>query len=268
MRDYEPPLRLYERVASALIGTPLQRPAEWLRRLTEGPRRRRHPELREIYIEGERIQRVIERAVTSSTNCVDVGAHLGSILSEFVRLSPSGRHIAIEPIPAKARRLKRKFPHVEVHQVALGAETRDVEFHYNPRRSGFSGLARPLGQAESRRITVKCRRLDDIVPPNMPIGFIKVDVEGAELHVLNGSRRVIAESQPIIVFECTASGLSAFGLKPAQILSFFSDIHYGVFLLKDWLSGGALVDLPKLESSMVYPFQAFNFVAAPASGPG
>ena len=179
-------MQWYERIASILIGTSLQRPAEGLRWVASLPKRLRHPELHEIFVEGERIKRLIEKAITANTNCIDVGGHLGSILCEFVRLSPNGRHIAIEPLPYKADWLKRKFPEVKVHQVALGEEEKEVEFFYNPRRSGLSGLLQHGGRDELKIIKVECKRLDDIVPLDMPIGFLKVDVEGGEYGVLKG----------------------------------------------------------------------------------
>ena len=77
---------------------------------------------------------------------------------------------------------------------------------------------------------------------------------------------MISESQPIVLFECTNTGLSTFGLKAKEVFSFFEDdMRYRIFLIKDWLAGGAPLDLPRFEASMVYPFLAFNYVAAPRS---
>jgi FkbM family methyltransferase len=266
MPQFAFPIRWYEWIASTLIGTPLQRPADGLRWVAELPKRFRHPELHEIFVESKRTARLIEKAVTDNTNCIDIGGHLGSVLCQFVRRSPNGRHIAIEPIPYKANWLKLKFPQVEVHQVAVGEEEKEAEFFYNPRRSGFSALLPQSGTGELKIIKVGCKRLDEIVPLDMPVGFLKVDVEGGELGVLKGARRVISESQPIILFECTRTGLSTFGLTAKDVFSFFEDdILYRIFLIKDWLLGGRPLDLPRFEASMVYPFQAFNYVAASRS---
>ncbi len=110
--------------------------------------------------------------------------------------------------------------------------------------------------------------LDDLVPEKKPIGFMKLDVEGAELYVFLGARRILSESRPIVLFECASSGISGFGITPAQIFGFITqDLDYRVFFLKDWLAQGPPLELPKFESAMKYPFQAFNFVAAPRSLP-
>jgi FkbM family methyltransferase len=258
-------MSLYEWIASSLIGTPLQRPAEHMRWLWQLPSRLRHPELREIYLEQERIKSLMGRTITPEMNCIDVGCHLGTVLYEMTRLSPNGKHIAVEPIPYKAAWLRRRFPAVEVHQIVLGAEDATVEVFYDPRQSGYSSLGRHahLGEA-ARAITVECKRLDDIVPAGRPIGFLKVDVEGAEFHVFRAARRVLSESQPVVLFECTQSMIAPLGLTAHQVFSLLTEeIHYRIFFLKDWLSGGLPLELPAFEASMVYPFRAFNYVAVP-----
>jgi FkbM family methyltransferase len=250
-----------------VIGTPLQRPAEHLRRLWQLPTRLRHPELREVHLEQDRIRSLMRRTITAEMNCIDVGCHLGSVLHEITRLSTNGKHIAIEPVPYKAAWLRRRFPAVEVHEIVLGEEEATVELFYDPRQSGFSSLGRHahLGEA-TRVITVACKRLDDIVPAGRPIGFLKVDVEGAEFHVLRGARRLLRESQPVVLFECTRTMIAPLGLSAHQVFSLLTEeIRYDIFLLKDWLSGGLPLDLPSFEASMVYPFQAFNYVAVPQS---
>jgi FkbM family methyltransferase len=179
-------------------------------------------------------------------------------------MSPQGHHIAIEPIAYKAAWLRRKYPQVQIHNVALGDQTGVADFHWNPRRSGFSSLKGPGAGAGVSSFEVEIKRLDDLVPVDRSIGFIKVDVEGAELYVLRGAQRVLAASRPIVLFECTRSGMSHFGITAAEVFDFITkEINYHIFLLKAWLSQGPPLDLPGFERAMTYPFQAFNFVAAP-----
>ena len=142
--------------------------------------------MREIFLESKRSHMVLHRAITPEMNCIDVGCHLGSVLDEIVKLAPRGRHIAIEPLAYKAAWLKRKFPAVEVHQLAIGEGDAIVDFFYQPRRSGFSGL-RKHGVGDQTMLSVQCRSLDDIVPLDRPIGFIKIDVEGGEYSVFRGA---------------------------------------------------------------------------------
>jgi FkbM family methyltransferase len=256
-------MSLYEYAASSIVGTPLRRPVEAVRGLYRLAASIRHRDLREVMLEERRLRQLLKRAVTPEMNCIDVGCHLGSFLAEVKRLAPRGHHLAVEPLPYKAEWLKRKFPSVDVYQLALGEEEAIVDFFYQPRHSGFSGLRRH-GGGEATTLQVKCCRLDDIIPPGRPIGLLKIDVEGGEYGVLRGARRVLAESRPLIVFECTQSGLSAFDNSASQVFSLLAREHmYHIFLFKDWLAGAPPLELADFESAMVYPFKAFNFVAVP-----
>ena len=256
-------MQMYEWIASAVIGTPLERPAEGLRWLKGWPARLRNPGPREIYLEGARTARLMKAAITDGMNCIDVGCHLGSVLQKIVELSPRGRHIAVEPIPYKAAWLRQKFPAVDVHQVALGEEEGPAEFFFNPRQSGFSGLKAHHPTGNTNKITVACKRLDDLVPADRPIGFMKVDVEGGEYSALRGASRIVTGSRPVILFECTNSGIVSFGVSAGQVFALFKDeLGYRIYLIKDWLAGAPPLSLSEFEASMVYPFKAFNYVAS------
>jgi len=99
--------------------------------------------------------------------------------------------MAFEPMPDKAEWLRKKFPEVEVHAKALGAEPGLATLSINQTRSGLSGL-KPFGDAsdEFTEMDVEIARLDDPVPADREISFLKIVVEGAELSVLQGAVRV------------------------------------------------------------------------------
>lgn len=246
-----------------LIRTPLEIPAEKIRGLLEFSQIRKHPELTDIYIEPLRIEQMMRRVICDSFNCIDVGCHLGSTLSAILKLAPQGHHIAFEPIPYKARWLKRKFPKVDVREISLGDTPGEVTFYYNANQSGFSGLRRHMTANNTiLELTVQCELLDNILPPDQRIDFMKVDVEGGELAVLRGAADMLRRYRPTLLFECTRSGLSSFGFTSAQIFEFLTKQHsYSVFLLKHFLNDGEPLDFEQFHNALQYPFQAFNFIA-------
>lgn len=245
-----------------LIGTPIERPAQKLQGLLESWQRRQHPELNDIYMEPQRTEQMMRRLVKESCNCIDVGCHLGSMLSTIVRLAPQGHHIAFEPTPYKVRWLKQKFPEVDVREVALGDTPGELKFYHNPSQSGYSGLRRPLTNETVVELTVKCERLDNILLPDHRIDFIKLDVEGGELAVLRGAVDTLRRHRPALLFECTRTGLSCFDFTSTQIYEFLVLQHsYSVFLLKDFLNDGAPLNLEQFDKALQYPFKAFNFIA-------
>ena len=257
-------MSLYESIAARLIGTPLQRPAEWLRDARGARYRREHPELSEWFMEGERTEQVLQRVIRPDTHCIDIGCHIGSFLQRLVTMAPFGHHHAVEPVPHKAAWLRRKFPMVTVHEVALAASDGKAEFFVHPEQTSYSGLkARPAaGRAEP--VTVQCRRLDDLIPEDANIGFVKIDVNGAELLALRGAERLLRRDRPFVLLECTRGGLDDYGIDPDEVFEQLRSVGYELCLLKEWLAGGPALDVAAFRKSMEYPFQAFNFAAVPA----
>lgn len=261
-------MTLRERLVSRLIGSPLQRPAEGLRWLKGLPHRLAHPELGEVFAEGARIDRFLRQVVGPGTNCVDVGCHLGVFLQRIVALSPGGTHVAVEPVPYKAEWLRAKFPQVQVLAVGLAAESGDALLALDRAESAYSGLRRHAHSARHglEQVPVPVRRLDDVVPPDLRIGFVKVDVNGGELGVLRGGAGLIRAHRPAMLLELTAEGHAAYGVTPAETLDFIeAGLGYRLFLLKDHFTGGPPLGLAAFERSMRYPFQAFDFVALPGT---
>lgn len=249
-----------------LIRTPLEGPLQSLRGKWQRRKLRRNPELAELFAESDRIDEVLRRALRGDSNCVDVGAHLGSMLGAMLRLSPDGQHIAIEPVPHKAQWLRKKFPEVSVHAMCLSDKTGTVTFTHNISHSGYSGLAGG-GEPGDKVMTleVPCKRLDDLLPNNHRVDFLKVDVEGAECDVLAGARETIRRCRPLILFECTPDGLKNFNMSARDVWHRVTSDHgYSVMLAKDFLSNGQPLTADAFTRAIEYPPLARNFVAIPA----
>jgi FkbM family methyltransferase len=246
----------------AFIRTPLERPLMHLREAAGWRHRRRAPELKEIHAEFGRIEAMFRKFVKHDTNCIDVGCHYGSTLSRFCSLAPAGHHVAFEAIPSKARFLRRKFPDVEIMEMAVADKAGAVEFFVKRKASGFSSMAR-YGDGADDRITVQATRLDDVVSAERRYGMLKVDVEGAEWLVFTGARELLARDRPVILFECGPGGPAAFGRTPEDLYDLMGELGYGVYFIKDALGNGPAVDRKSFANASEYPFQAFNWVALP-----
>ena len=196
-------------------------------------RRAGRSRLDRIMLQGEldegHIVRVLERRLRADSNCIDAGCNRGDFLNHLVQMCPAGRHIAVEPQADLAELVRRRFPQVEVLQVALSDETGTATFNVvktTPSMSGFRQLHYFGRSEELATIEVQTRTLDSIVPPEHDVAFIKMDVEGAELAVLRGASAVLKRCRPVIYFECFADWLRAYSTTPLQIHSLLS--HYGM----------------------------------------
>jgi FkbM family methyltransferase len=166
---------------------------------------------------------VMRRVLRRRSVTVDVGAHTGLILKHLVRRAPGGRHFAFEPIPHCFQTLKEQFGHlrgVELFECALSAEPGSSSFQHVVSRPTYSGLkARRMDRPNEEivPITVKCARLDDMIPADVKVDFVKIDVEGGELGVLQGGVATLRRSKPVVVFEHGLGGADYYGTEPEQV---------------------------------------------------
>lgn len=252
-------------VKHLLVRTPLEKPALLFQDLLNLRRVVLHPGLLSVQVEPAAVRAAIRRLVShDDAACIDVGAHIGGMVSLFLELAPRGQHMAFEPMPTKAQWLRKKFPEVEVHEKALGAESGHVTFSINQTRSGFSGL-RPYGDASHQftEINVDIARLDDLVPEDRQITLLKVVVEGAELSVLQGALRILRDSHPALILESSAGALKLWGIGPRQVYDFLTDHHYELRTPLDFLCNNPALSFDKYTAAQQYPFKAFRFIATP-----
>jgi FkbM family methyltransferase len=242
-----------------LIRTPFEQPARRIQRFLKSWKVLRHPGLRAVFDEERDIDRLFEVVIRPDTNCVDVGAHIGSTLSDIVRRAPRGKHLAFEPVPRKAAWLRRKFPEVELRQTALADHTGSVQFAEDRKRPGFSSIAH--SGSPSGEYSVPCDRLDNVVDPARRVGFLKIDVEGAELMVLRGATGLLRRDRPAILFESGPGGAEKFGMSREQLHRFLTEEGYSVYLIGEYLRGAGPLDFPTFDACHVYPFRAFNYLA-------
>lgn len=205
---------------------------------------------------------VFAAALAPDSNAIDVGAHGGDVLDDLLRIAPHGHHLAFEPLPGLAAQLQRRLPQVDVRAVALSDANGTAEFAHVVDRPGWSGLReRPTpdgAAARVERITVPTQRLDDALPPGYVPTLIKVDVEGAELQVLDGARATLATHRPLVVFEHGLGSADHYGTRPDDVHALFTATGHRIFDLQ----GGGPYD----RAAFAHAFQnatRVNFLARP-----
>ena len=131
---------------------------------------------------------------------VDAGAHVGRWA---VRLAGQARKvIAVEPDPVTTAVLRRNIAlnglgNVTVVEAAAwdGDEMLRLE---DPLGRACSGTNRTLPDEAG---TVRGQRLDDLLAGEDGITLVKIDTEGADLHVLRGLAGTLARCRPAMVVE-------------------------------------------------------------------
>ncbi|MCF3108933.1 FkbM family methyltransferase [Niabella sp. CC-SYL272] len=184
---------------------------------------------------------VIKRILKADSNCIDIGAHKGEILSVILKRAPQGQHMGFEPIPYLFAQLQKKYGNrVRLFNTALSSEAGEAEFTVFKDRPAVSGLRErnfEHAQYATEKIRVKVERLEEAVPPDMPIRLIKIDVEGAELEVLKGAERILRQHRPVVLFEFGKGGSDLYGATPELMFDFFDGLGYTLTLQQYFLKG-------------------------------
>ncbi|WP_409523827.1 FkbM family methyltransferase [Nitrincola sp. MINF-07-Sa-05] len=125
----------------------------------------------------------------------DLGAFDGSDSDRFLRHCPTGKAYLFEPIPSQVESLAIKykdFSAVTVVPVAVGNASRNVSFSLSGKSSK---IVDKVGGAEVVSVQQIC--IDEFCADNNIIPYyVKMDVEGVELDVLNGMADTIIKYKP------------------------------------------------------------------------
>ena len=152
--------------------------------------------------------------------CVDIGANIGLYTLAMAALARRGRVWAFEPAPGSYEFLERNIAvngldNVEAFNLAVAATSGTVDFHDIPfftagsfTVEGDSFLtSEVLGSSFFRAPSVT---LDEFVADHglRSVDFVKIDVEGGELSVLEGAVGTLDRHRPVVVLEFNSFGFS------------------------------------------------------------
>ena len=140
------------------------------------------------------------KLVGPGSTVLDIGAHVGYYTLLAARLMRGqGKVVAFEPDPKNAAFLRRHVSAnraaktiVDVQQAAVGATSGSVRFSTGT--GSGTGHVSADGPMEVRMI-----KLDDFVSAQgLKPTHVKIDVEGAELDVLQGGRETLRRHRPVL----------------------------------------------------------------------
>jgi FkbM family methyltransferase len=178
-------------------------------------------------------------ALTDGDVFVDVGANTGYFAVPIAKIvGKAGRVHAFEPAADIAEQLRRAArvqgvePWMTVHEFALGSGDGSTHLRADPEHPEDS-TKRSLFISNGPTVAeVAVRSFDGLVTSgavDLSIGLhaVKIDVEGAEMHVLEGMRRTLERERPrMIVVETIETHLGRAGSTVAAIHAFMRDLRY------------------------------------------
>jgi FkbM family methyltransferase len=155
-----------------------------------------------VYIQREYEPMLVEwirNHVKPGATVIDVGAHIGFLSVVLSRaVGPSGHVIALEPAQENIRYLRTNLQrnrarNVRVEVLAADSHTGKRPFNITGSTDSHGFYDHPLTPTMSV-IEVETISLDELL--TSPVELIKIDVEGAELDVLEGMTQTLAAGSP------------------------------------------------------------------------
>jgi FkbM family methyltransferase len=202
---------------------------------------------------------IIRTILRPGMTCIDAGAQTGFYTCLMASLvGKQGTVHAFEPMPANYALLARNVDEnrftarVHSHQLACSNAAGEIAAS----RVGAMYVAGAVPGCPA--VSMPAARVDEIVQGH--VDLIKIDVEGHEPAAIEGMRRLIQQSHPIIVSECNEYWLKhCSATTSAAYIELLNSFDYQVFDIND-LSVAVTPESPLLQRLRI-----FDVVALPVS---
>lgn len=175
--------------------------------------------------------------VDPGRDVVDVGANIGFYTVLAARHLDRGKVLALEPVTAARARLEENcaanavIGKVEILAAALAEAPGTAEIALVEgceEYSALDGIIHPAVEGRAQRSeSVAVDTLDRLVERHsLSPGLVKIDVEGAEMRVIEGARETIGRHRPVLLVELADALLRNAGSSAGELLKAFDELGY------------------------------------------
>lgn len=187
-------------------------------------------------ISDQRERALLRQLIQPGMTVVDVGANIGIYTRFFSGLAGvSGRVHAFEPAPSNFNRLQenaRSLANVSLNHAAVGDRSGTIRLFVSDE---LNVDHRTFDSGDDRKgIDVPVVSLDDYFSAGQRVDLIKIDVQGYELCVLQGAKRVLAENRDIkLLMEFWPYGLVKAAVAPIQVIELIISLGFEIRTTSD-----------------------------------
>lgn len=213
--------------------------------------------LEKIYTRFEPLStQVVCEHLQAGDTFLDIGANFGyfSLLAAH-KVGPAGRVIAVEASPDVLPHLKKNlaaFANTELIHAAVGKEQGTTEFFLTEDFVN-SGVSQSPFQRSARKISVAMNTIDNLLTARGAgkgtVQFIKCDVQGDEMAVLEGARRSISNAARLnMIIEWAPAWMKKAGYNPEEFPTFLESLGFkSIVVVDDYLQKTMTVKAMKEE---------------------
>ena len=186
---------------------------------------------------------LIERFANKSRDAIDGGVYRGGY---SLKLSQNCKFVhSFEPnpllFPYLSKNLEKIIKNIKLYNLALSNKDSETVLKLPIRsRSIFKDNIEELYQLGAasihpnnefenfKKVPVNTEKLDNLSINN--IGFIKIDVEGHELEVIEGAKKTIIKNKPILLIEIEKRHSKR---SVEETIGFINNLNYNCYFVKD-----------------------------------
>lgn len=165
----------------------------------------------------------------------DVGALFGLFSLAFALQDKDRRALAFEPNPISRAKLEECLQlnptaKVQVLDCAVGLPDKVVKFERGFHYTAIAESPARPGEADAvpgETVAIKTMSIDELIEKNLdPPDIIKIDVEGHELDVLLGAKKLLLAKKPLLSIEVHPDLLALRGTSGLAIAEYLEDAGY------------------------------------------
>ncbi len=136
----------------------------------------------------------------------------------------------------------------------LSSREEEKDFYYFKGGSAIASVENLISHQNAKKIKCRLRPLDTILAELeiKSVDFIKCDIEGAELFMLQGAEKTIDTFKPIILIELYEEWCNKCGYSSKDVITFLSSKDYEIFQAIDG-------KLSKINSAEVTGNERYNY---------
>jgi FkbM family methyltransferase len=181
-------------------------------------------------------RQLLQKILFPGAIVVDAGANIG-IYSEFLSrcVGANGVVHSFEPCPdnfMRLRRATRKLPNVCPCLAAVGERSGETLLYVSDKLNVDHRAYATEGNAR-RAVQVGMVSLDDYFKPGERVDLLKFDVQGYELHALQGAKRILNENREIkLLLEFWPYGLKQAGANWGELIEMLEGFAMNIMFVR------------------------------------
>jgi FkbM family methyltransferase len=206
--------------------------------------------------------KVFMQLVGPGMTVFDVGANIGYYTLLAARIvGESGSVYSFEPDPENYKILVKniglnRFVNVVPIQKALSNASGTQQMYKDKDNWGMVSFSEKNVSLEANSYVTETTTLDNFIQQVSHVDIIKLDIEGAEGHVIAGGKKLLSLHSPVVLMEFIPTNLKNVGTSPPELLEKITQLGYLALMIDEREKATIPISFPDLLKQFDNPTRA------------